>query len=262
MNTVKCDNHSRPPTIIADMLAETQYTETASETTTTTFPLPFSNTNYRSFMRVIDFYPRQLEYFARAKKMHSEFEILSDAGSELSEASNSSDDEELDRIENTSEHKTWEWRFFLKLQDAVVPSGQEKRAIWVAVDNLAAQCLLDLDASNLHQNKALLTELRQRLFILWGDLEEVVSQAAEARERAISAAKKGQRPANSSDDDEADPQFSNSQALAHVKNRPFSCCIRQYGVKVRSSREENVSETDNIYQWRRMFGMFGTRLSD
>ena len=67
---------------------------------------------------------------------------------------------------------------------------------------------------------------------------------------------------------ERDPNTSESAAgmLSHgegakfaPKNRAFTCCIRQYGVKV---DEDDPSKADagEDRRWQRMFGLFGTQI--
>jgi protection-of-telomeres protein 1 len=64
-----------------------------------------------------------------------------------------------------------------------------------------AEYLLKMDACDLRQNPNELKQLRERLFILWGDLEEVKKKTN----------KEGEVPV--------------------PKNRPFECVIQEYGVQ-------------------------------
>ena len=97
--------------------------------------LPFSNIKYRVIVRVVDFRPNTLEEFAFPKKP-SEFDMLTD--------DEDSSDDYVGRVDGSTR---WEWRFKLQLEDASVGAGGEQHRVWVSVDNPAAQCLIDLDAS-------------------------------------------------------------------------------------------------------------------
>lgn len=95
---------------------------------------------------------------------------------------------------------------------------------------------------SLKQNPEALSRLREKLFILWGDLEE--------RKRA-------------------DPEkFNSGSSEVAVSAKPFACCIKEYGVKAkkgdaRSSTEERPEkEQDATFGWERRFGMLGTTISD
>jgi len=50
-----------------------------------------------------------------------------------------------------------------------------------------------------------------------------------------------------------------SEVILEPKNKAFTCCIRQYGVKV---DEENPAKADagKGKRWQRMFGLFGTQI--
>ncbi|KAG6005684.1 hypothetical protein E4U54_000293 [Claviceps lovelessii] len=250
---IKCENGSKAPTSIADVLEPVQH-ESMMNGETTRFCLPFINANYRTFVHVIDFMPAQLEDFARPKKVSAEYAALSDHGDSGSDAASESDD-------TTTVIKQWKWRFYLHLQEANAPRDDEgpKKSLWAVVDNQSAQMLLDLDATDLRNDEANLGRLRQRMFILWGDLEE---QKAQLANRALQARrpseKMGGPPADS--DDEAQAPAKQQGRVARIEalsNRPFGCCIRQYGVRVDT---ENGGKEEGGMRWQRMFGLFGTKI--
>lgn len=197
-------------------------------------------------MRVVDFRPSALEDFARAKKKTSEFDVLSD-----NEYSDSGSESEQDMMVEFTTIRDWEWCFYLALEDAAVAEGQQKNTVWVAVDNQAAQCLMDLDATNLRHDRQNLDALRQKLFYLWGDLEE-----HKKRKRSENARKDGPPP-DSSDDEDGPPE---SKGPEQVANRPFGCCLRQYGVKV-SEQDPSKADAGEGKRWQRMYGFFGARIS-
>lgn len=203
--------------------------------------LPFINANYRSNVHVVDFMPSQLVDFSRPRKV-SEYDALTDH----------EPDSESEAEATTSAAATdWEWLFYLQLEDAVVRPGQQKKRLWVVVDNQAAQCLMNLDASDLRRSREDLDALRNRLFILWGELEEHKARA----EKAVLATNLD-RPPDDSDDDER-PATKPPQTTA---NRPFSCCVRQYGAKV-AEPDKRKADAGNGRRWQRMFGLFGTRIA-
>lgn len=97
-----------------------------------------------------------------------------------------------------------------------------------------------IDSLSLRHNKQALEELREKLFILWGDLEE----------RKIKAIAEGQP---------------NSQPVDSVSSIPFVCCIKEYGVECAHKHDPNRMEVDDLdcgYEgclgWERRFAMFET----
>ncbi|KAG6096848.1 hypothetical protein E4U31_005294 [Claviceps sp. LM219 group G6] len=257
LNThVKCENGSIPPTLIADVLAPVQHEVIGNGGEITHLSLPFINANYRTFVRVIDFMPTKLEDFARPKKVPSEYAALSDheesdSDSDVASGSGTESDDTSTAI------KQWEWRFCLRLQEANTPGdANPKKSLWAVVDNLSAQMLLNLDATDLRHDDATLGRLRQRMFILWGDLEEHKAQAQNRTLQTKPYTKVGP-PADS--DDEAEDAVEQGSVVHAVSNRPFGCCIRQYGVRQDARRVEE--DSGGPAPWQRMFGLFGTRIS-
>ena len=125
---------------------------------------------------------------------------------------------------------------------------------------------------SLRQDPQALSQLREKLFILWGDLEERKSKSSR-QERALKmkecnrnslaegegageggAPRRGQEEENRCVGGKAAPRA-----------RPFQCCIKEYGVQDRSRRKCEVDETGNgddgeIVAWERTFAMFGTTI--
>ena len=97
------------------------------------FTLPFQNINWRSVVRVVDFFPSDLEDFAVRCARTSEFDALSEREDEASELSN---DSEKDN------NRQWEWRFGLVLEDA----KESKVRMRAYVADQDAVFLLKLDA--------------------------------------------------------------------------------------------------------------------
>lgn len=88
-----------------------------------------------------------------------------------------------------------------------------------------AEYLLKLDAEDLHKSPEALTGLREKLFLLWGDLEE-----RKRREKNVLTEGSG----NSAGGQIGEPDG--------MKNGlPFQCCLKEYGVKVKVQR--NIETT-------------------
>ncbi|KAF7585818.1 hypothetical protein BBP40_010060 [Aspergillus hancockii] len=119
------------------------------------YRLPFQNHCYKATVRVVDFFPPNLEDFAVPQEPEDNH---SDGG--------------MDYAEGESSTK-WEWRFCLLVEDASPPPpGQPKEQMKLFVSGSEAEYLLYLSATDLRKDSRSLANLRERLFILWGDLEE------------------------------------------------------------------------------------------
>ncbi|KAH7318666.1 hypothetical protein B0I35DRAFT_479153 [Stachybotrys elegans] len=160
---VKCENMAKSLSSIAQVTEQVMF-DAIIDGHQLKLPLPFTNLSYRAVVRVVDFMPSRLEEFARPQRRKSEYDIL-----EGSEDSETSDDSEMEDEEDATS-RGWEWQFHLKLQDA--SAADDQKAVWVLVDNQAAQCLLSMDACDLENDPQAVEEVRQRLFLLWGELEE------------------------------------------------------------------------------------------
>jgi hypothetical protein len=106
--------------------------------------LPFVCAKYRTAVRVVDFYPRRLEDFARARRK-SEYDVLSDVSSGSSDEDDGSAGEP-DSSLSSGGTRCWEWRFALRLEDANKDITGPRKSLWVAVNNQDAQLLTGLDA--------------------------------------------------------------------------------------------------------------------
>lgn len=194
--------------------------------------------------------------FAIPRKASSEFDVLSD--NEATSDSESESDSDADNTQGSAAALGWQWRFSLQLEDAATTPGQEKKRVWVAVDNPAAQCLMGLDASDLRRRPTDLVALRQKLWILWGELEEHKSVREMNRAKTVQAAQRGEAPLHSSDNEEESSMTPRKDKEVH--NTPFTCCIRQYGVMVREPDPTKVN-AKNGKRWQRMFALFGTKIT-
>lgn len=252
---MRCENESIQTHTVTEIL-EPVLKDVAIGSEVIKLPLPFTCSNYRAHVHVVDFKPSNLMDFAIPRKASSEFDMLSD--SEPSSESESESDSDADNTQNSAAALGWEWRFSLQLEDAVAAPGQEKKRVWVAVDNRAAQCLMGLDASDLRRKPKDLEALRQKLWVLWGDLEELNSVRERKRAKSAQAAQRGDAPLHSSDNEEESSMTPRKDKEVH--NTPFTCCIRQYGVTVREPDPTKVN-AKNGKRWQRMFALFGTKIT-
>ncbi|KAI4273811.1 MAG: hypothetical protein LQ337_004387 [Flavoplaca oasis] len=221
--------------------------------------LPFRNVKSRGTFRVVGFYPRSLADFAVKKRTASEFDVLSDYEGDSDSSSdddavelppdtdeedNAGNDDQSTRSEiddgSDEESTKWEWRFLLLLEDASAPSKPKEpnERLILYVGGADAEFLLKLDACDLRRKTLRLNALREKLFLLWGDLEE-----------KLIAEKKGK----------------DGESARGARSRPFVCCIKEYGVRSsRKHRNYDASvgkrQLDENHGWERRFRMFGTTI--
>ncbi|KMQ41843.1 hypothetical protein A7C99_4260 [Trichophyton rubrum] len=184
------------------------------------FQLPFQNFRYRSSVRVVDFFPHNLEDFSVL--YNRDCALLSDDTDDVSDNS------------DPDASRWWEWRFCLLVEDGgpnipPLPSGQTRERMPLFVWGSDAEFLLQMDAVNLRDNSDALVNLREKLFVLWGDLEERKSADIDA--------------------------FYSGKADT-VSTKPFTCCIKEYGVKTGNKETDPIS-----LGWERRFQMFQTAIS-
>lgn len=251
----------RPFTQVASIV-EQQYDQTTMDGNQVKLPLPFVCAKYCANVRVVDFHPKRLEDFARPRNVNA-FDMLSDnSGSDSSSSSEEEEDDDDDDTIRVGRKTIWEWRFALQLEEAS-PKAEEPKRVWVVVNNMEAQYLTNLDATNLHEDEGTLAALREKLFTLWGEVEErkhwQLNQEAEARKRKPGAAPP---PSMSDDEDISDRRVSAAQkhGVRVVSNKPFTCCIRQYGVR-RKESDPALANAGDGHSWQRVFGLFGTKIS-
>ncbi|TQV99237.1 telomere-binding alpha subunit central domain-containing protein [Cordyceps javanica] len=246
-STIKCENEKQPISSVAELL-EQVYFETLIGKEAVKLPLPFINANYRACVRVKDYLPHNLNEFAFAKLETKLEDCLSDAGDM---SSDDDEDHNMDQFVDAKKIVGWEWRFYLLLEDARDTGSDQKDKVWVTVDNHAAQCLLNMNACDLKNSKSVVSSLRDKMFQLWGDLEEQKSKRLRRKEKAEKQARANGPPMDS-DDEEA-------SAAVTPSNRPFACCIKQYGVKIQEV-DEAKADAGKGRRWKRMYGLFGTQI--
>lgn len=193
-----------------------------------TFWLPFQNCTYKAKVRVVDFFPDNIADFAAPRRI-TDYDILSDV-----ENDGSSD---VEVMPADGDEVKWEWRFFLLVEDARSPSDdQEQRAqMELLVAENDGEFLLKMDACDLRdkENAQHLATLKEKLFLLWGDLQEKKEES------------------------------STQDSLAIKPNAcPFECLIKEYGVAARRTCEgqgEGEVAKDSL-RYDRMFRLFGTTI--
>lgn len=93
---------------------------------------------------------------------------------------------------------------------------------------------------------------------LWGNLEErkrkVAEQGIKARRR-----RGHDFPAEDSDSEASQVNDKGLRNIGDVKNGPFSCCVREYGIKKPEDDSEKANAGDGR-RWQRVFGLFGTKI--
>ncbi|MCJ1281522.1 hypothetical protein MMC26_000842 [Xylographa opegraphella] len=239
---IACTHDSIPPRSLSSIISldKTHAHVTPNGTSCT---LPFQNICSRAIVRVVDFFPHDLADFAVRHKT-SEFDNLSDNDDDQSDNSTDSGSASVSSLSDSDPNNTrkaefkWEWRFCLLLEDANPGMERTKDRMKVFVAGEDAVFLLKMDAENLRNSSTALPELREKLFILWGDLEE----------RKFGTRTLSENNANSAVHmREAD--YVNEKGLTDspLRTPPFQCCIKEYGVRVEG-------------KWERRFRIFGTTI--
>ncbi|KAI9847019.1 MAG: hypothetical protein M1837_003375 [Sclerophora amabilis] len=235
--------------------------------------LPFHNTRCRANVRVVDFFPPTLEDFA-VPCFASDQQVSSESESDET-FSHGKPCTETDVQEGIQGSQTWEWRFYLLLEEGGKKckngGNDSQNKIKVIVAQEDAEFLLDMSAVDLRQNENALARLREKLFVLWGDLEErkaaISTRTLKDKtltSRQISPASNDQQQHISSRDARSDPKPHSTVT--------FECCLKEYGVQVQKrgvprqgERQNSDSDCgdesgDEGRKWERRFRMFGTRI--
>ncbi|RYP59754.1 hypothetical protein DL769_008422 [Monosporascus sp. CRB-8-3] len=287
---IRCESEDQAITPISTIIEPVPWT-TKVDGNEVTLTLPFICAKYRANVRVVDFRPRKLEDFARWRKM-TDYDALSEYSGSGSEDSDG--ETAAGNLESYRDKKTWEWRFALQLEGVDSKGRAEPDRLWAVVDNTEAQQLANLDACDLRADPDTLLALREQLFKLWGNLEEL--RAAEqqqqqqvqkrvaagqpppdssppapvtvvAREPSLGAGENDRGNLNSNGNGNDNVNANNKDADRNgvggggkaVSNKPFTCCIRQYGVRVKERDPARANAGDGT-RWERVFGLFGTRI--
>jgi protection of telomeres protein 1 len=214
---VRCADPSHPLTTIA-YLTDPKHCSYKPPGDRPEIILPFINRTCKIRARVVDFYPPNIAEFCQ--------NLDDPAYNDVQPEPKTSTSVSLDGQHSSANNAHWEWHFYLALEDASVPTGHTPPApqLKVLVTQRNAEYLLKRNACDLKSasNKQTLEQLKETLFILWGDLEELKGKGE---------LKAGQKPSS----------------------RPFDCWVREYGVPV---VDEQTGET----KWERMYQMFQTSI--
>ncbi|KAK3109546.1 hypothetical protein LTR53_017097, partial [Teratosphaeriaceae sp. CCFEE 6253] len=209
---VRCSNQEVALMSVTDVLDLENIRHTNPRPDGTSYVLPFVNTQYRTKAHVVDFWPRSLADFALAPLPQ--------------------DDEHsspINEVEWDASQKH-EWYFSLLLEDmkaATTPTTANAEAaqprMWVHVRHEDAQFLFGNDMDNpqdLRTNSQMLAKLREKMCILWGNLEE-------------------------------------KEHGDNLNNRPFELCIQEYGIELDDGDPE---KTEVLFGYKKLFRMFGTTI--
>ncbi|OKL57574.1 hypothetical protein UA08_07010 [Talaromyces atroroseus] len=204
------------------------------------YRLPFQNVKYRTVVRVVDFFPPDIADFAVPYRPRR-------YSAPSSSSSSSSENEDGDDINPHTAGIRWEWRFCLLVEDDKAAPGQARDRIKLFVSGAEAEFLLKLDAVNLRENRSILNRLKEKLCVLWGDLEEY-------------------KNAGMRDGQQKGPS-----------QRPFTCCVKEYGVRCTCQRKAILGDGDDsdsngvvlgpehnqhCLGWERRFALFGTTINE
>ena len=182
------------------------------------FFLPFQNCRYKSQVRVVDFFPNNLADFAVPSR-DSHYGMLSDQDDS---------DSEVDMMHLNDRDVRWKWRFFLVVEDASRASDQQPARMELLVFDDEGEYLLNMHPCNLRKNPQALTQLKEKLFVLWGDLQELKEEAS----------------------------MSQKVPERKLHSRPFECLISEYGIE---ARDEHGIKKDNG-EYERVFHLSGTTI--
>ncbi|XXH00084.1 hypothetical protein Hte_006426 [Hypoxylon texense] len=225
--------------------------------------LPFSCIKYRANVRVVDFRPSRLEDFATWRKS-AEYDLLS----QPSVDSDPEPEEDKNALDGYKGKKIWEWSFALLLEEADPKEKGENDTLWVMVDNQQGQLLTDLTATDLRANPDDLSQLREQLFKLWGNLEERKQHELQRRldnqKRIAAHLPPPSSPLPPSTNDQTTANNSNhnnnNDKKPALSNKPFTCCIQQHGVTVPETDPPKMSAGEGK-RYERVFSLFGTKIS-
>ncbi|KAI1206282.1 uncharacterized protein F4807DRAFT_439563 [Annulohypoxylon truncatum] len=251
---IKCENIDQPIFAVPSIIKPVQY-KTTVKGQEVELTLPFTCARYRANVRVVDFRPSRLADFTTWRK-NLEYDALSDHSGDSD--SESGDDGTLNRYAGK---KIWEWRFSLLLEDADPKHKGEDNRFWAVVGNTEAQLLLNLDATDLRANPDDLDTLREKLLQLWGNLEECKQQELQRQAMDKKRVAANQPPPSSPPRPSSSRRVETTNNIeTALSNKPFSCCVRQYGIKIRE-KDPLKADADDGKRWQRMFALFGTKIS-
>lgn len=198
---VRSSNQHVPLTRIRDILDPENKRHTNEAPGGKNYVIPFINAKYRARVRVVDFEPKDLVDFAVPVDNND------DSGD----------------MEWAFHSQRFEWYFSLTLEDASDTTPGVRERMVVHVQHAGAQFLFGKDMEDpvdLRLNASVLGKLREKLCILWGNLEE-------------------------------------KEGRGEVKNLPFECCMFEYGIEM---NEDDPDKATTPFGWLKMFQLEGTTI--
>jgi hypothetical protein len=128
----------------------------------------------------------------------------------------------------------WEWSFALQVEEVSPRLANAKNApppsrIWLNVSHMEAQHLLGNevnDPADLREDTVLLNQLREKLYILWGDLEERKRSEDEGGDGNVTATKRARLDGEQQDEEQ--PQPSNFPLRYYLLPRPRELYVCTY----------------------------------
>ncbi|KAI9827357.1 MAG: hypothetical protein M1819_007000 [Sarea resinae] len=217
--------------------------------------LPFLNLKFSARVRVVDFFPSNLVDFALPK-----------------------DDSQVAGLQTPKERETtssssngWEWCFFLLIEDAeqAVSTSKGRSFMRVVVKGPEATQLVGFEPEDLHKNPFALNRFRERLFILWGDLEERKAAAAKHEPEPLRSKDSNQQVEKRKGIEKNEPTMGEVGRMNFKpSSRAFECCIYEYGVEAQDSLKAIQDGKEipwwkgeqPIRGWQRVFRIFNTAI--
>ncbi|KAL2075292.1 hypothetical protein VTL71DRAFT_235 [Oculimacula yallundae] len=292
---IRCSFPDRPCVPLKDILEPEKLLQLSGPG----FASPFTVRKYRANVRIVNFAPERIEDFSVWRR-ESEYDVLSDySGGEDTDVEEDMRSYSAGKG-FAKKIWEWRFWIQVEEAGLSAGSKGPKERMWLLVDNSSAQCLLGLDdnAANLRKDSDLLARLKEQLFKLWGDLEEQKSASLTAKSKKVDTPppssfdssmktlpKIGQQPDLDSDSESEVSLTKASKSLSingkkesrglvppgvapidhedatlKPRNKAFTCCIQQYGVKI-SEDDAAKADAGEGRRWQRVFGLFGTNIS-
>ncbi|KAK5939317.1 hypothetical protein PMZ80_008621 [Knufia obscura] len=225
---VRCEAIEIPLTAVSSILNTEQLqrmTPAGNE-----YELPFQNCKYKSKVQVVDFFPDKLQDFATPYRI-SDYEALSD---------HESDDESqvsMDFAQKNPDQIRWKWHFFLMVEDPQPTKAQkalqnipEQPTMLLQVAGLDGDYLLNMEACDLRNSPQAFATLKEKLFVIWGDLEEKKTEHSKTRQEL------------------------QNEGIT-ISSKPFECLIKEYGINARTKDGHVIDD-----EYERVFGLFKTHI--
>lgn len=230
-------------------------------------------------VRIIDYHPRDLRDFAFRERV-SEFDCLrgddddneTEKSSPCSPVSDSSDDQQArslpgdtDDEEEVRKSHRWVWRFSLLVQDRDAPKkGTPERLVLHVQRDGATYLLRGLEPCNLRKpnNEQTLAQLQYKLSILWGNLQEKKEEAWQEAQKVDSGTTQQATPSATSNNalEAIDALHARRPWISGLTNRPFRCCVMEYGTRNRSASADVPNGKIGKPRWSLRYQMFDTTI--